>query len=54
MTLASTRSSVWATHHGDFTMFFANDLRSSAAALAGAFVTAMLFVSAAIGPIPLA
>jgi hypothetical protein len=35
-------------------MFFAKDLRSSAVAFAGAFVTAMLFVSAAIGAIPLA
>jgi hypothetical protein len=35
-------------------MFFANNFRSSAVAFAGAFVSAMLFVSAAIGPIPLA
>jgi hypothetical protein len=35
-------------------MFFANNIRSSAVTFAGAFITAMLFVSAAIGPIPLA
>ncbi len=35
-------------------MFFSNDLRQSAVAFAGAFITTMLFVSAAVGPIPIA
>lgn len=35
-----------------FTIFEAS--RNTAASLAGAFITAMLFVSAAIGPLPLA
>ncbi len=35
-------------------MFFASNLRSSAVTFVGAVITAMLFVSAAVGPIPLA
>jgi len=38
---------------GDFTMFVSTDPRQVAASLAGAFLTAMLFVSAAVGPLPL-
>lgn len=34
-------------------MTFATDPRQIAASLAGAFLTAMLFVSAAVGPLPL-
>ena len=35
-------------------MLIATDLRQVAASLAAAFVTAMLFVSAAVGPLPIA
>jgi hypothetical protein len=35
-------------------MFFTNSARQIAVTFAGAFLTAMLFVSAAIGPVPLA
>lgn len=33
-------------------LFSLNDSRQAAASLAGAFLTAMLFVSAAVGPLP--
>ncbi len=35
-------------------MFITTDTRHIAASLAGAFLTAFLFVSAAVGPLPLA
>ena len=35
-------------------MFITNDPRQIAASLAGAFLTALLFVSAAVGPLPIA
>ena len=35
-----------------FTIF--EPSRSAAASLAGAFITAMLFISAAVGPLPIA
>ena len=34
-------------------MFITTDTRQIAVSLAGAFLTAMLFVSAAVGPLPL-
>ncbi len=40
---------------GVFIMFFSfNSTRDAAVSLAGAFLTAMLFVSAAVGPLPVA
>ncbi len=35
-------------------MFITSDPRQIAASLAGAFLTALLFVSAAVGPFPIA
>ena len=35
-------------------MFASSPLRSAAVSFAGAFVTALLFVSAAVGPLPIA
>lgn len=35
-------------------MFITSDPRQIAASLAGAFLTALLFVSAAVGPLPIA
>jgi hypothetical protein len=35
-------------------MFITSDPRQVAASLAAAFITAMLFVSAAVGPLPIA
>lgn len=35
-------------------MFAYSDLRDTAAHFAAAFVTAMLFISAAVGPVPIA
>ena len=35
-------------------MFITNDPRQIAVSLAGAFLTALLFISAAVGPLPLA
>ena len=40
---------------GSKTMFVSiSDPRSAAAAFAGAFISALLFVSAAVGPLPIA
>ncbi len=38
---------------GRIQMLMATETRQIAASLAGAFLTAMLFVSAAVGPLPL-
>ena len=39
---------------GRFQMFITTDPRHIAVSLAGAFLTALLFVSAAVGPLPIA
>ena len=39
---------------GNFTMFITSDPRHIVISLAGAFLTALLFVSAAVGPLPIA
>src|SRR5687767_2767945 len=48
------RASLKGPTKGRLHMFIAADPRQIAASLAAAFVTAMLFVSAAVGPLPIA
>jgi hypothetical protein len=53
MRLVFTRLPGRASHERDLKMFFDNNYRSSTVTIASALITAILFVSAAVGPIPL-